>query len=108
MSADAVPGGGGGAPPHEGCEGSWQCLYLSHVSVVVPVVVVSLLNLIAMVAVLGYQWFIARTALGITALAAVGLVFLDFVIGLLINTINLSLHQVGISETVETALLALG
>jgi len=35
--------------------------------------------------VLGYQWFVTKTALGIAALGAAGLVALDLMIGLLIN-----------------------
>ena len=40
-----------------------------------------------MVAILFYQWFIAKTALGVAAVVAVGLVLLDLVLGGVIGLI---------------------
>ena len=44
-----------------------------------------LLQLVVFAAVLFYQWFVARTALRTTAIIAVGIVVVDFLIGLLLN-----------------------
>lgn len=47
-----------------------------------------LLSLIAFVAILLYAWFVAKTALEVTPLQAVGVVFLDFVIGTVVQAVG--------------------
>jgi hypothetical protein len=46
-----------------------------------------LLTAVVYLLVLGYQWFVTKTALGIAGLGAAGLVALDLMIGVLINEI---------------------
>ena len=48
----------------------------------------SLLLLLLTILVLGYEWFIIRTALAVSAMAAVGFVVLDFVIELIVLRIT--------------------
>ena len=49
----------------------------------------SLLLLAITILVLVYEWFITRTALAVTAMAAVGFVVLDFTIDMIVHTITL-------------------
>ncbi len=50
-----------------------------------------LLRLAVSFLILFYEWFITRTALGVTAMGAVGFVVLDFVIDLIIHMITLGM-----------------
>ena len=43
--------------------------------------------------VLGYEWFISRTALAVTAMGAVGFVVLNFVIDLVVRYISVVMLQ---------------
>ena len=63
-------------------------LSLLAVSGVLPDALISLIGLAAFLVVLGYLWFIARTALDITGYPAVGLVLLGLVIELIITGIT--------------------
>ena len=54
-------------------------------SEIVPRGVSALLSVIAMFAIMSYQWFIARTALEVTPAVAVGIVLLDLFISILID-----------------------
>lgn len=47
-----------------------------------------ILSLIALGYILAYVWFVARTVLGIPALTAAGLVLLDMVLSVLLNTVT--------------------
>lgn len=53
------------------------------------------LGFMVMVAILFYQWFIAKTALGVAAVVAAGLVFLDLVLGGVIGLIAGSMIRPG-------------
>ena len=50
-----------------------------------PMVLAATLTFVASIAILAYQWFIARTCLEISAGAACGFVFLDLVISVLLS-----------------------
>lgn len=52
-----------------------------------------LLHGIMLFLILGYAWFIAHTALGVTPMGAVGFVALDFIIGRIIQAVTLGLIQ---------------
>lgn len=58
---------------------------------VLPVGAALMLNGLVYSLLLGYQWFVTRTALDITSLGAVGFVALDLVIGVMINAIALGM-----------------
>ncbi len=73
-----------------------------------PLALVGVLHLATVLTVLAYQWFIARTALAITPLAAAGIVFIDFVIGFLVNSVGLTLHRVGTTVPIDTVVAAIG
>ncbi len=49
------------------------------------------LSIAATIAILVYQWFIARVGLDIRAPAAAAIVFLDLIIGILLNTVTMRL-----------------
>jgi hypothetical protein len=73
-----------------------QMLLVLPVGVVVashllPAAVVPPVNLAVLVVLLGYEWFIARTALAISGMAAVGVVGLSFFIGLIAKLLGLSM-----------------
>ena len=70
-----------------------------QIAFILPVVVITvsgllpagmglLVNALAYLLILGYQWFVTRTALEVGAWAAVGLVVLDLVIGLMTQSIS--------------------
>jgi hypothetical protein len=48
--------------------------------------------LVTLAATLVYEWFIAKTALGITDLPATGIVLLDLMLGILISTVTRALY----------------
>ncbi len=50
-----------------------------------------ILRLIVRALILGYEWFITKTALGVRPMSAAGFVVLDFVIGLIIHTVTLGM-----------------
>ncbi|MFQ6017291.1 MAG: hypothetical protein ACE5KF_03780 [Kiloniellaceae bacterium] len=52
---------------------------------VLPLGMGQLLNIVVFIVILGYQWFIARTALEVTPMGAVGFVVLDLVLGFVIR-----------------------
>ena len=52
----------------------------------VPPGIGALMTMAAAVAIMAYQWFIARVGLEITAPAAVGIVFIDMIISLLLSS----------------------
>ncbi len=51
----------------------------------------SLLRWVVSILILFYQWFITRTALGVTAMGAIGFVVLDFMIDLIVHMITLGM-----------------
>ncbi len=51
----------------------------------------SLLRWVVSLLILSYQWFITRTALGVTAMGAIGFVVLDFMIDLIVHMITLGM-----------------
>ncbi|MCG8361408.1 MAG: hypothetical protein MI920_38115 [Kiloniellales bacterium] len=53
-----------------------------------PEAITSLLYVFAMVAVLGYQWFVTRTALDLSGAGAAGIVALDLIVGLVLIDIS--------------------
>ena len=53
----------------------------------------SLLLLVVTILVLGYEWFISRTALAVSAMGAVGFVVLNFVIDLVVRYISVVMLQ---------------
>ena len=53
-----------------------------------PEVVAGLLNVTATIGILAYQWYITRTSLDISGFAAVGLVVLDVIIGVIITAVS--------------------
>jgi len=57
---------------------------------VLPVDAANLLGLLAIAAIVAYIWFIIRTALGVTGAMAAGIVAVDFLISILINTIAIN------------------
>ena len=48
----------------------------------------AMLNFTAVIAILAYQWFVARTALGIDGLPAAAIVGLDLVISIVLNSVT--------------------
>lgn len=55
---------------------------------ILPTALSGLLNVTATIAILAYQWFVTRTALDIGGFAAVGLVLLDVIIGIIITAVS--------------------
>ena len=54
---------------------------------ILPSALAALINLVASLGILAYQWFVTRTALDITGFAAVGVVLLDLIIGIFITAV---------------------
>lgn len=57
---------------------------------VIPQTLAGIATMFAFVAILAYQWFIARTGLGIGAGAAIAVVFFDMVVGLMVRLLGQS------------------
>lgn len=70
-----------------------------------PDTAIVLLALVLTAAVIYYQFFIVRTALGIEALPALGFVAMDLLIGLAIDAVETTLHARGGAEAVVSMLL---
>ncbi len=62
-----------------------------------PTPIAEILVFVSVVAVLGYQWFIVRTALEVSAWIAVGVVVLDIFIGRVVGQVAFNLLQVSAS-----------
>ncbi len=60
-------------------------------SEVMPLQLVGLLSGTVSLLILGYEWFVTRTALGIGAMGAIGFVALDLVIDLITNAVTLTM-----------------
>lgn len=58
---------------------------------VLPIAVIQILWLVAIVAIMGWLWFIARTALEVGTFTAAGLVLLDELLSMLIDAISAGL-----------------
>lgn len=80
--------------------GNWASMVTTHLQLVVALIgagdfappgLIALLNLATYGYLLGYQWFLTRHSLDISPLAAVGIVALNTVIGLLISSIGLGI-----------------
>jgi hypothetical protein len=59
---------------------------LLGISGLIPATATAYLSLMVTILVLGYVWFIAKTALDVSGIAAAGLVALDFVLSTVVNT----------------------
>lgn len=70
-----------------------------------PGMLVVLAALVLTAAVIYYQFFIVRTALGIDALPALGFVAIDLMLGLAIDAVETTLHARGSAEAVVSMLL---
>jgi hypothetical protein len=71
---------------------------LLSASELLPGLIMTALALGVTAAVLYFQYFICRTALGIDVLPALGFVAMDMMIGILLDTVEMSLHMPAISS----------
>ena len=79
---------------------NWSSMITMHLQLIIaalsiagmiPEALAPLVSLVVYAYILGYQWFLTRHCLGVSALASVGFVVLQFFIGLLIESLSLGL-----------------